>query len=133
LQAAKAQDEVKNILLTTDKLLQDNDFKVSRKKIAKRYAANSFTIVDPNGTEEHAELLLSVLEKEICACFAQALQIDISEVNPSSDFFADLGGSSLDYFALVDLIKDRFGVELAIDEDKKLSSVSDFHQYIKNC
>ena len=39
----------------------------------------------------------------------------------------------MDYFTLLGILKNRFGVELLHTEDNKLATVKDFWSYIKNC
>ena len=51
------------------------------------------------------------------------------EKRVNQDFFADLGGSSLDYFSLLEQIKQEFNVE--ISQEEKLSCVEDFCKIIK--
>ncbi len=132
LEKAQLKDEVQNVALTMDKLLEGNDFKVSRKKIATRYKEGKFNLINYQQAEAYTQQLLSALEKELCACFAQVLQTDVKEIHTNADFFTDLGGSSLDYFALIDTIKNQLNVELAISEDERLSTVEQFYQAIKN-
>ncbi len=131
LERAQIKDEVPVVALTTDKLLGASDFKVSRKKIAKRYNAGQLMLIERENAESHTQFLLSVLEKELCACFAQVLQKKEEEIAVTADFFTDLGGSSLDYFTLLDMIRDKYGVEVATSENRKLSSVQEFYQFIK--
>ena len=131
LEELKLKDEVKNVAITTDKLLQPSEFKISRKKIAKRYETGKLFLVDLQNSSKQEELLLSALEQELCACFAQVLQKDEKEIGLADDFFTDLGGSSLDYFALIDTVKEHFGTEIAVSEDRKMSSVREFYEYLK--
>ena len=132
LKAAGAEGEIANVALTTDKLLKGDEFKISRRKIAKRYEKGEYVLVDPQKAEEHASLLQSALERELCECFAQALQKQASEIGVNDDFFTDLGGSSLDYFTLMDTVKERFSVEIAVSEEKRMSSVKDIYQFIQS-
>ena len=88
-------------------------------------------MVDREDAEAHTNFLLSVLEKELCECFAQVLQKPETEITPNADFFTDLGGSSLDYFTLLDMIKSKYSVEIAVSEDKKFSTVQEFYQFLK--
>lgn len=125
-------DEIQNIVLTTDKLIMGNDFKLSRKKVSKRYAEGQYRIVDLNDAETHIEHMLTELEGKIRESFAEALQIDANEIGVEQDFFADLGGSSLNYFALVDILKASYGVELDITNETQLVTVKDFCRYIEN-
>ena len=125
-------DEIQNIVITSDKLLMGSDFKLSRKKVAKRYAAGEYKIVDLKDTDKHIEYMLTELEGKIRECFAEALQINADEIGVDSDFYSDLGGSSLNYFALIDMLKSQFSVELDITDQVQLVTVKDFCKYIEN-
>lgn len=131
LERAKLKDEVKKVVVTTDKLLDASDFKVSRKKIAKKYADGLFTIVD-NQQETACASSMTDVEKQLIACFALALQIDEEEITTKADFFTDLGGSSLDYFSLLDILKEKFDAEVEISEEDQPSTVEEFYNLIKN-
>ncbi len=63
--------------------------------------------------------------------FAVTLGLDVSAVAPQSDFFADLGGASLDYFAAVAKLQEDFSMPFPQDEGKTLSTAQDFYHYIK--
>lgn len=132
LKEAKLENEVRHIVLTSDPLLEENDFKISRKKIAKRYEGGEFRLIDVQDPSKHISEALTQLQKDVRACFAEILQKPLDEVGLHSNFFLDLGGSSLEYFALIDLIKKRFDVDLPLSEDKTLSTVQELCDYLKN-
>jgi acyl carrier protein len=125
-------DEIERVVLTSDKLLAPEDFKLSRRKVARRFANSEYKLIDLQNTEEHVEHMLSQLEKNIIECFAEALAIDKEKIQVTSDFFTDLGGSSLNYFALVDLLKTRYGIDPSVTENNNLVTVRDFCKYIEN-
>lgn len=125
-------DEIQNVVITTDKLIMGNDFKLSRKKVSKRYAEGAYKIVDLTDAETHIQQMLTELEGKIWECFAEALQISAEEIGVEQNFFSDLGGSSLNYFALVDILKASYGVELDITNETGLVTVKDFCKYIEN-
>lgn len=124
------QDEVEHIVLTTDDLLGEGEFKISRKKVADKYAASVYSLIDMRNADGYVEGALSVLQDKIRKCFASALEIDESKVGMYSDFFTDLDGSSLDYFVLLDTLKNELRLETAIAEDVKLSTAQDFYELI---
>ena len=126
------QDEVEEISLTTDDLLETGAFKISRKKIAAKYRANGYGLINLQDSDAYVEKALSQLEEKICKCFAEALQLEEKDVYMQADFFTDLGGSSLDYFVLIDALKAEFEVETAVAEDVKLSTPQDFYELLKN-
>ena len=126
------QDEIKEILLTTDDLMEAGEIKVSRKKIGDKYRRGVFRLIDTKDFSGFVNTVLSTLEQEVCKCFADALQKDESEIGVRADFFTDLGGSSLDYFVLLDLIGNRFNTETTLARDKKLATAADFAEYIRS-
>ena len=125
------QDVVKQIALTTDELLSPTDFKISRKKLADRFNKGSFNIIDMQNADTYVKDVLSSVEKKIIECFAQALQKDPKDIKMSSDFFTDLGGSSIDYFVLLDTLKGKFSFEIAKAKEEKLSTPQAFYDFIK--
>lgn len=124
-------DEIQNIVITSDKLLDKSDFKLSRKKVAKRYASGEYKIVDLKDTDSHIEYMLSELEGKVRECFAEALQMSPDEIGVDADFYAELGGSSLNYFALVDAVKGKFGIEIDLTDENQLVTVKNFCKYIE--
>ena len=71
------------------------------------------------------------IEAEIAACFAEALSRDVSEIGAESDFFRDLEGTSLDYFTLLSLVKNRLGIDAIGTGETKLSTVRAFADFVK--
>ena len=125
------QDVVKQIVLTTDELLSPTDFKISRKKLAEKYNKGSFNIIDVQNADTYVKEVLSSVEKQIIECFAKALQKDPHDIKMGSDFFTDLGGSSIDYFVLLDALKSKFSFEIAKAKEEKLSTPQSFYDFIK--
>ena len=74
--------------------------------------------------------MLSDLECEVCECFATALEKRVEDISPTATFFLDLGGSSLDYFMLLNLLKSKFDISLPSNEDERLYTVRDFCDFI---
>ena len=131
LKETKLCDVVTQVHYTTDKLLGETDFKVSRKKIAIKFKEEKFKLINVEKIEECSDALLSNLESKIRDCLAQALQKEPREIGIDANFFSDLGGSSLDYFALIDLLKDSFEVEFEYEEENILATVREICDYIK--
>ena len=131
LQKAKLSDVVKKIVITADSLLESNDFKISRKKIAKRYAEGKFTVIDPQNANVQINEKLSQLEKTVRSCFAEALSKSPEEIALDANFFLDLGGTSLDYFVLLDVIKTQCNAELPISDGKRFLTVREICQYLQ--
>lgn len=130
LAETKLSSTVSKVCLTFDGLMGINDFKISRRKVREKYLAGGFDLIERDSISKKIEEMLTSLERDVALCFAAALQKEPSEISPSANFFLDLGGTSLDYFTLLGLIKDKYGVTLP-DGEQKLFTVRDFCNFIK--
>lgn len=129
LWVANLADLVKKVAVTAMPIMDASEFKISRKKVAKKYARGEFFLLTPDTMALHRQQVLSRREHQVRACFAQALNQPEEQIGVLDDFFTDLGGTSLDYFMLKDLLTQRFGVQ--IEEDAQgLTTVSAFCGYI---
>ena len=124
--------EIHDVILTPDPLMEGNEFKISRKKVAKRLKENRLTVIEEGAVCQKISQLLSGLEQEVACAFAEALRKSPQDINADDDFFTDLGGTSLDYFVLSDAIKNKFGVDVKNVGEKSLTTVKTVCQLIKN-
>ena len=134
LQNAAAQNglsgQIEKIVVTSASLTEENDFKISRKKIAKKYANGGFEEIKCDDVD--FENALTDLEKEIQKIFADALKKEQSSVGVDCDFFTDLGGTSLDYFELADVVKSNYGVNLPVEGGVSLVTVRQICAFVKD-
>ncbi len=121
---------VKKIAITKDSLILGSEFKVSRKKLAKRYEKGEITVISEN--LKVFENISDELVTEIKDIFSRVLKKPISEIDINADFFIDLGGTSLDYFELLNEIKLKYSVFIPENNGKTLSTVKEFYEFIKN-
>ena len=63
---------------------------------------------------------------------ASAIDRETGEVGYESDFFIDLGGSSLDYFSMLCEIEEEFGISIPDETGTGLRSVRKICEYIKD-
>ena len=72
------------------------------------------------------------LEEYLRECFAQALDTPLSDITCETDFFADGGGSSLDYFSMISRIQQELGVSLMPESaGQALGTVAQISKYIR--
>lgn len=132
LATAKLESAISRILFTHEALLKDGEIKVSRVKIASEVISGELKTFDPTKIESHIEELLQGLEAEIRECFAEALERDAESIGSNDNFFRELGGTSLDYFTLLSIIRSRFGFDISYGEGTNLSTVKEFSDYLKD-
>ena len=132
LREQKLQDEIQQIAFTPDSLLGENDFKISRKKVARAYQNGQFRILRPETLAAEETAFLSDLTQSVRECFAEALGVSPEQIGLTANFFLDLGGSSLDYFALADLIRNKYDIEISTGDGHSLSSVQEICDYLSS-
>ena len=121
--------EIKRILITRQPLLQGDEFKLNRKRI--KADVISGALRDARDAEEdRGELDATGLF--IRECFAAVRGVQEEDVSPSADFFTDLGGSSLEYFAVLSRLSAEFGVPFPEDAGSGLSTVKALSAYISS-
>ena len=123
-------NEIKTLVLTPDPLIEGSEFKISRKRVAARYARGEYRIINRDDSKENITMILSDLEAGVRSCFATALEKQVDDIAPDASFFLDLGGSSLDYFMLLNLLKSKYGIALPSSDEEKLYTVRDFCNFI---
>ncbi len=120
---------VRTIVLTADPLMEENDFKVNRRRIAKRLTQGTLRpVTDTAAARNRSD---DALFCRVRAIFAEALGRKEEEIGDEMHFFFDLGGSSLDYFSMVSDMHEEFGVELPATAENSPCTVREFCDYIK--
>lgn len=128
----KLERTVTRILFTHEPLLRDGEIKLSRKRISGTVENGTLSVFEPDEIEHRVAELLSELESRVRDCFAAALSRPTEEIGLDQHFFSELGGTSLDYFALQGEIKSRLGVDIDYTQSKELFTVRDFTAYVQS-
>lgn len=130
LKDAKLEGVIKKIYFTPEPLITGSEFKISRKKLSRKFEAGEIRVFDPKCIEKHIDELVSGLEAEIAQCFAEVLEKEPSAIGVNDNFFTDLGGNSIDYFTLLTILKSKFGIELPTSDNDRLATVKDVFNFI---
>lgn len=131
LAQAKLDRAITTVRVTSDALMDPTDIKISRHKVRKKYLAGQFRLIDRARVSEHINAVMSELEADVIDCFASALEREGDGIGTDDHFFRDLGGTSLDYFTLLEILKSKFAVEVTESARERLFTVRDFCEYIK--
>ena len=125
--------QIEKVYYTFDDIANENAIKVSRKLLDKLLSnhevkLNEFSdfsaLVETKKEELHDEI-----SKRIKIVFSDVLNKDITEIHDDSDFFLDLGGSSLDYMSLLMKLESAFETHITF-EKKSYSTVKEFYDYL---
>ena len=63
---------------------------------------------------------------------SEQLNVDISEIELTSDFKEDLEADSLDLFELVMALEEEYDVEIPSEDLEKIATVEDIVEYLKS-
>lgn len=121
--------EIRSIKITPDELAA-GDFKLNRKKIAKRCIEGSIHCLDGSDTHRQVQGVIGRLEKQVCALVAASLDRKEDSVGLQEDFFSDLGGSSLEYLLLADSIFRHYGVDIKTAGGRSLHNAGEICDFI---
>ena len=120
--------EIRKIIYTDDRLLIADEYKLNRIRLKNAAENNEFHILSPSTmTEDEKDELTLALK----AAFATALSKPEEDIPESADFFLDLGGSSLEYFAMVSELSQKLSLSFPTENGKTLSTVREFRDFIR--
>ncbi|MCQ2496347.1 MAG: AMP-binding protein [Lachnospiraceae bacterium] len=123
--------ELKDILFTTDELMTSEDFKLNRRKIRADYEQQRFSKIDKN-PDAGGSIRIdgNAMALKIRDIFAEAVDKPKDSVAYDTDFFIDLGGTSLDYFSMLCEIEEEFDLKIPDEAGTSLRTVQKLCEYI---
>lgn len=108
------------IYYTFDSLMNENQIKVSRKYLLNKLENKEVELLEFSNikteNDENVDVDKNILNKVI-EIMANLLNKDIKDIKPESNFFFDLGGTSLDYYNLISEITSEFQIEIKLDNE----------------
>ncbi len=121
--------QVRTVALVESPLMEENEFKLNRRRLAAAYASGELAIADAgaDAMQRGSGELYSAVRAE----FAAALGKSESDIGDDMHFFFDLGGSSLDYFTLVSNVRKKFGVNFPVTGNESPATVRKFCEYLE--
>ena len=127
--------QVDKVYYTFDDIANENAIKVSR-KLLDRLLSNGEVKLEEFSyfsalVETKKEELNDEITKRIKIVFSDVLNKDITEIREDSDFFLDLGGTSLDYMSLLMKLETEFETHITF-EKKSYATVKEFYDYLIN-
>lgn len=110
-------------------LLGPEEFKLNRRRLREDYLAGRLPLLRPaEAAAGESDALLEAVREAMAA----ALGCEREAIAPGADFFLDLGGSSLDYFALIAALQERWGIDFPSEGGSSLSTAEALCAYIRS-
>ena len=121
--------QIGKIAFISEPLMKGDEFKLNRRRLTADYKAGRLGVIDPNAIKDSGNE--DELTLHLRRIVSVTLEKELDEVSPQSDFFTDLGGTSLDYFAMTAKLQEDFGLPFPQDGGKTLSTVEELHDHIR--
>ncbi len=126
---------VHDVRYTYDPLMVSGGIKVSRSFLKTALSRGSIAFFDTLETPAVMSDSDSELKQIIREAFAKVLEIDVEKIGDDMHFMNDLGGTSLDYFTLVNELDKRFDLKIDFGSDYDVEkfgyTVNHFERLIK--
>ena len=126
---------IDRVLYTFDDIASKEAIKVSRKILDRLIKDNKIELQDFSNfsslVENKKEEINNEITNRIKKVFGEVLSMDPKDIKEESDFFLELGGTSLDYMSLLMKLEQEFEMRIAFT-NKSYSTVKEFYNYIIN-
>lgn len=125
----RLEAQIKKVVVTADELLRGNEFKFNRASLAKRFRDGELLPISfDTATSVEA---MGELARAVAGMIAAVLGRQAGEIGMDSDFFRELDGTSLDYFALLSALRTTYGLPFEVTEAKGFYTVREICSYIE--
>jgi len=124
---------VNDIFVARQPIANPNAIKVSRALLRRRVGEGEVVLIDSKNLNdgdkaqydgEDDDTMLSIKQ-----AFINAANAD-TEVQSASDFFIDLGGTSLDYLMLIGELESLFNIQINLEKNQNLRTPECFYKFI---
>ena len=123
---------MKKVRYTTDPLKNEKAIKVSRAWLRRAISEGTVKLLEeitPAAKTQTTED--SPLKAQLRTMIADILDIPPESVIDDAHFMNDLGGSSLDFFALLSEIERTYGIAMEFEPENSGYSLNDFERFLK--
>ncbi|MCL2425513.1 MAG: AMP-binding protein [Oscillospiraceae bacterium] len=128
-------NNIVDIFATRQLIANPNAIKVSRALLRRKVAEGEVILTSYkeliDNAREQSDSVDDATMFSIKQAFINATNT-AEEVKSDSDFFIDLGGTSLDYMMLISDLESMFGIQIVFKDGLNLRTPKCFHTYIKN-
>lgn len=121
--------QIAAVVFVTDKLMTPAEIKVNRKRLARNYRAGLLHPV--NIEKKRDEEVRTMIEERVLQLVCETLDREQGGIGADSDFFLDLGGTSMDYYSLSGKVQSEFGVDMTGEHTKSLTTVRDIARFLE--
>ncbi len=122
--------KITRLFFTSDPLLEEGAFKVNRRRVRERFLGQELHLIDADTFKEQA-VSDDALYEEVRSALAKVLSKRPEEIAGAADFFLDLGGTSLDYFALISALREKYEIRFPLSEGNTITTADGFYEYIR--
>jgi len=123
---------INEIFVTFQEIANPNAIKASRALLRRRVSEGTVVLTDyKNLNQVDANISEDDMLALIMKVFSDTVKDDSVTVSPTSDFFVDLGGDSIEYIMLITQLEKIFNVGVNRSDTKILRTPAEFYSYLK--
>ena len=130
-QSAEISPLIGKTVYTDDPLIGENEFKINRSRLTALYNSGKINLLPAEHFKSETAKEEDSVTITVRDMFASVLGEEPEDIRSDADFFLDEGGTSLDYFALVSELKEKFDVPFPNELGGGLNTVSSISDFIK--
>ena len=123
---SKLTEQIGSIVYISDSLLNEDEFKLNRKRLTEWYFKGKFHEFKYEENQEEDD----ELSKNIKNIFIESLSLKPEEITLDGDFYLDYGCTSLDYYLISSRVEQEYGISL-ISTNSKLRTIREIVAYIR--
>ena len=123
------QYNISKYYYTYDDLMASTAIKVSRKYVLYHINNNDIKLIEASDITEE----INNVDEKILNGVKEVIKnvLNIENINDNDNFFYDLGASSLDYFALINELNNKFSVEIPFEDNPSKTTPIDLAKIIE--
>ena len=123
---SKLAEQIGSIVYISDSLLNEDEFKLNRKRLTEWYFKGKLHEFKYEENQEEDD----ELSKNIKNIFIECLNLKPEEITLDGDFYLDYGCTSLDYYLISSRVEQEYGISL-ISTNSKLRTIREIVAYIR--
>ena len=128
LRSSGLTGRIGRVIVTRTPLIAEDDFKLNRRRIGERVSSGEIRPADISS--ENFEASDRRLYLTVRRAFEAALPSRTGDISDTADFFADCGGSSFEWFAMVSALSEELGTGFPSSAEG-ISTIKDLYTFVE--
>lgn len=129
LSELKLNGMISRVCLIREPLMKGDEFKLNRIRLTEEYLSGSLKTIDTT-KEEPVVVDMDIISSFVQKTIAEEACVAAGEIHTDTDIFAELGVSSLEYYSILNALKQEYDFDYPLAMEHSLRSVGAFKEFI---